>query len=56
MHSENLSDHDLSSSYLTKRLAQCMSDDERGDLNSLVAFEDKHRTSDPCLRIPCLHL
>ena len=47
MHSEDLADHDLSSSYLSKRLEECMSEDERGDMNNLISFEEKHRMSVP---------
>jgi hypothetical protein len=44
MHSESLSDHDLMTTYLDKRLAQCVSDDERGDMKGVMEFEAKHRT------------
>lgn len=47
MHSESLSDHDLMNTYLDKRLAQCVSDDERGDMKGVMEFEAKHRTCFP---------
>jgi hypothetical protein len=56
MHSETLADHDLMNAYLDKRQAQCVSEDERGDMKGVIEFEQKHRMSllHPRTRLPLL--
>lgn len=43
MHSEDISDHDLFSTLLDKRLAACSSNVEREGIGRIADFEGKHR-------------